>query len=318
MISGSMIFAATTPFENQTPLWSARLLQCARGALEGFMRLFLFRLSLKMRKQQDAFERRKDDGSEFSREEWLRDIFSRQFTFTHHSNDFFFVPESSDQTGLPDYLITGWVARDKEVKERTAPWEGLSPTKHDSWQASLLLIDPRDHDDGQKVAFESRSADVGKPAPVLASLVDSLSQRGPEEPYSINAFPIIQERSFSRFAAQHVGQIKFITYDVAVPNMFGSPDDFSKEMENLRDAANVARIRAKLESDGAINTDASQLDEIATHVEKGGGKITAQTNNGIKYQSDDHAASEEIDTEGAEAVTPSFWERVKQSLDRIF
>lgn len=282
------------------------------------MRLFLFRLSLKERKQIDAFERKKEDGSEFSREEWIRDVFSRQFTFTHRSNDFYFVPENSKSTGLPDSIITGWIARDKRLRERTAPWEGLAPTKHDSWQAALLLIDPRDHDDGQKIAFENRPADVGQPAPILASLAESLSERGSEEPYSASVYPIIQDRSFSKFAKEHHGQIRLITYDVAVPNMFDSPDDFSEEMRHLRDKANVARVRTKLESDGAIDTDASQLDEIASYVEKGGGKIIAETKDGKKYNSEDHASSEEIDTEGTEAETPSFWERIKNSLDRIF
>lgn len=281
------------------------------------MKLFLFRLSLKARKQKDVFERKKLNGSEFTREEWLRDVFSIQFSFDHRGNEFFFVPERPEQTGLPSALIAGWVARDKEQSERTPPWEGLAPMARRSWQASLLLLDPTEHEDGQKIAFEGRT-DVGGAGSVMASLVASLARRESVEPFTPTVFPIIEERSFAKFAESHRGEIKSITYDVAVPNMFGSPDDFSKEMQALRDNGNVARVKTKLESDDAINTTSSHLDEIATHVERGGGTITARTKNGKRYNSNEHSVSEEIDTNDVEPESKSFWERVKQAVDRIF
>jgi hypothetical protein len=282
------------------------------------MKLFLFRLSLKAKAQSDAFERKNTDGKGYSREEWLKDIFSKQFAFTHRSKEFFFVPEKPEKTGIRAGLIVGWVARQKEVNERTAPSDGLSPTTHDSWQASLLLIDPTDHQDGQKVAFESRPTDVGQSEPVIASLIGSLNQNSAQEPFSISIFSIIQERSFINFALLHPGKIKSITYDVAVPNMFNGTDDFSNEIRSLRDSANVARIKTRLESDGAINTQGSQLDEIANHVESGGGTISAQTTDGFKYNSNDYAVSEEVETDGAEPQTEAFWLKILAVLDRIF
>ncbi|MEO3387886.1 hypothetical protein [Mesorhizobium sp. CAU 1741] len=280
------------------------------------MKTFLFRLSLKAKGQRDAFERLKSDGSEFSREEWLRAVFSKQFSFRHKGNEFFFVPEPTKNSGLPEKIVSGWIARDRQQTERTPPWEGLSPTEHRSWQAALLLLDPSDHPDGQKLALES-NPDVGGPAPILASLAQHFSE-GHSEPYSVSVFPIIQARSFARFAEEHKGTIQVIAYDVAVPNMFNSPDDFSEEMKRLRDKGNIARVRTRLESDDAIDTDASQLDEIAEHVEKGGGKITARTKDGKRYRSDDHKVAEEIDTAGTEPETASYWETIKGALDRIF
>lgn len=278
----------------QTPHWSVCLLQCLRGVWEGILRLFFYRFSLKEKRQRDAFEVRQQDGSVFSREEWLRDFFSRQFTFTHRSNEFFFVPERPEVSGVSPDLVAGWVARDRDQEERTPPWEGLAPTKHQSWRAALLLLDPREHSDGQKLALEYR-ADVGGTDPIMASLAQHMSA-APEYPFSVAAYPIIEAQSFARFASEHKGAIKSITYDVAVPNMFSSPDDFSAELASLRDTGNVARVLTRLESDGAINTDASQLDEIAEHVERGGGKITAKTRTGKIYRSDDHKVSEIIET----------------------
>lgn len=281
------------------------------------MRLDIFRLSLKRKGQKDAFERVTTQGKEFTREEWLRDIFSAQFSFSHKGNKIFFVPEKPDQTGLPDRIITGWLARDKVQNERTPPWEGLAPTEHDAWQASLFMIDPSHHEDGQKLAFEART-DVGGTAPILTSLAGYLNELGPQEPYSISVFPIIRERSFEKFVSEYPNKIKRISYDVAVPNMWTDPNDFTDELKKLRDKGNIGNVKATLESDGAINTDESQLDEIASHVEKGGGKITAKTIDGETYKSDDHAVSEDIETKDTEPESKSFWQRIGDAIDRIF
>lgn len=281
------------------------------------MKLYLYRFSLKHRPQKDAFERKKENGDDYSREEWIREIFSRDFTFIHHGNIFFFVPESSENTGIDENIIVGWIARDRPVAERTAPWEGLSPTEHQSWRASLIMIDPTHHDDGQKVAFEYRG-EVGQPNPVISSLARHVSELGVQEPYSLTAYPIIEDRSFARFAEAHKGEISTIFYDVAMPNMFGGPDDFSEEMRYLRDSANVSRVRTQLKGDGVLNTESTQINEIASHVEKGGGRIKARTIKGTRYNSDDHAVSADVDVDGERPESPSYWARIKGAIDRIF
>ncbi|MCR9235663.1 MAG: hypothetical protein NXI17_03240 [Alphaproteobacteria bacterium] len=178
-------------------------------------------------------------------------------------------------------------------------------------------MDPTDHNDGQKVAFEYRT-DVAMPEPILASLASHFDGGEISEPFSISAFPITQSRSFSKFAEQNAGTITSITYDVAVPNMFNNPGDFTDEMKVLRDKGNVSRVKTELKSDGALDTAGSNLNEIAEHVEKGGGRITAKTMDGGRYQSDDYLVTEEIDTGQAETETGSFWQKIAVAIDRIF
>lgn len=280
------------------------------------LKLFLFRLSLKQKEQKDAFERVTQDGRPYTREIWLRELFSKQFSFMHRSNEFYYVPESVAKTNLSDKFIVGWIARDKPILERTAPWNGLSPTEHESWQAALLLIDPTHHEDGQKVAMESHS-DVGNADAILTSLSGYVFDLGPEEPYALSIFPIIRERSFEKFVKNNQNRIKEITYDAAVPNMWTDPNEFTNELKELR-SKNVHRVKTTMKSDGAIDTENSQLDEIATYVESGGGKISAKTLDGEKYISDDHAMNEDIDINDVEPESPSYWERIKDALDRIF
>lgn len=279
------------------------------------MRLFLFRLSLKPYRQAGIFQRRQADGADHTRETWLRERLSQPLQFIHRQNDFYFVPEKSE-TKIPNEIIVGWVARPRAVNERTPPWDGLSLTEHESWQAALVMIDPRHHEDGQKVAMEARP-DVGTPESILLSLARALSPNE-QEPFSVTVFPIIEERSFASFAAAHPNSIKSITYEASVPNMFGGADDFSSEMRSLRDEANVSKVKTRLESDGTIDIERSKLSDIASHVERGGGKIKAITNDGASYNSDEHAAFADVDTAGTDPKEKSFWEKICDALDRIF
>lgn len=182
------------------------------------MKLFLFRLSLKTYDQLTMFPALRPGGSSASRETWLRDRLSVQLAFMHRGNEFYFVPENS-RKGLPDEINVGWIARTRAVNERTPPWDGLSTTEHESWQAALILVDPRHHLDAQKVAMETRQ-DVGAPASILLSLFKALSP-GEEEPYSVTVFPILEGRTFAEFALEHPKTISSITYEASVPNMFG-------------------------------------------------------------------------------------------------
>lgn len=277
------------------------------------MRLFHFRVSLK-EQRVSLFRRTREDGNDFTREEWLRERFATQFEFSHRQTTFFFVPESS-QIGLPDELIVGWIARKREINERTPPWEGLEVAEHHSWQAALMVLDPSHHEDGQKIAMESRS-EVGAAEAILASLANSLGA-DVDEPYSVTIYPIIEERSFARFAEEHRNTIRQITYEAAVPNMFGGADDFSNEMRVLRETANVSKVKTRLESDEVIDIDNSKLKEIAKYVERGGGKISARTTDGARYNSNEHAAFTEVpDTD--EPTQASFWENIKQAVEKIF
>ena len=109
------------------------------------MDMYLFRFSLKERRQADAFERLDTDGKPFSRERWIRDFFSQRREFSHFGSTFVFVPEPMGEKYLPTRITSGWIARAKFLPEVTSPDEGLQPTLHESWRAALILIDPTDH-----------------------------------------------------------------------------------------------------------------------------------------------------------------------------
>ena len=203
---------------------------CLQSLVWGrIMDLYLFRLSLKERRQPDLFE--ETDGARIPREHWIREYFSERRQFLHQGTQMEFVPEQPGTPFRAD-LIAGWIARARTLQEWTPPDQGLTPTIHESWRVALILVDPTEHEDGQKVALEHHP-DIGSARAIIKSLVNDMNRR---PPYSVDAFPIVQEASFWRFAERHAFQIRQLTFDVAVPNMFDSLDDFSDELRKLRDA----------------------------------------------------------------------------------
>ena len=176
-----------------TPFIAFCILLVWRG---GVMDLYLFRLSLKERQQLTLFDNVAESNQ--SREDWIREFCSVRREFLHAKNAFTFVPEKASPH-FPLKLIAGWIARSRVLQEWTPPDEGLSPTHHESWRVAFILIDPTEHQDGQKIALENH-ADIGGAYPIIKSLVRSMSGLGP---YSAEVFPIIQEASFWRFAEKH-------------------------------------------------------------------------------------------------------------------
>lgn len=131
------------------------------------MQFDLMRLSLLERLHGDLFA----DRVAFlpTREVWLRRVLAREVVFIHRKDTFHFVPEPPDGGAAPAFPI-GRIGRAVSVQENQPPEAGLKETKRETWRASLVMIDPRHHDDGQKIAME-QDPSVGAPFAVFQSLV---------------------------------------------------------------------------------------------------------------------------------------------------
>ena len=131
------------------------------------MRLDLLRLSLIERQQLFSVGINDEvilPGEEIpTREAWLRHVFGRQFSFVHRHNVFHFAPEDRAATLDVQALIIGRVGRQVVSQENAPPSEGFADIERETWDAAYIFIDPRHHEDGQKVAFEHEPR-VGIPA----------------------------------------------------------------------------------------------------------------------------------------------------------
>ncbi len=278
------------------------------------MLVFYYRLSLKAVSRPDGFGSIGLDGRPFLRETWLRYFFSEQREFQHRNQPFVFLPAPEASKFIPPKLIVGWVARSRTVAERTPPNAGFEPTEHKSWRGALIVIDPTEHSDGQKIGFE-KNADIGKPLPILKSLVGSMKVGMDPPPFDVQVHPIVEESSFWKFAKKHDFQIDLITFDVAPPNMFGGKDELSNELRQLRDRNRVNRMKATLTSDTTIDVQQENLREVIKYTEMGAGDIRAKTKSNIRYNSKNHVTHEQID---ADSEKTDFWASLTKWLGERF
>src|SRR4051812_27637532 len=148
------------------------------------MLLEYFRLSLLEKTQHDAFER-KINGRRPTREQTIRAVFGERLEFRHRSTPLIYVPDLEASDTLRS---VGRIGRRKTFKDHEPPEEGMHERLVETWQASLVIVDPLDHPDGQKVAAERDTA-VGQPHALLTTFVSAINQRRTEA-YEIHLNPI--------------------------------------------------------------------------------------------------------------------------------
>lgn len=235
------------------------------------------------RPQSDAFEHRAADGSRFTREGWLRNIFGSSIQFQHRGETFHYEPESGPSTIT---AIVGRIGRQVLIAENAPPEGHLAPTTHESWKAAIVLIDPTHHEDGQKAAVEHLPA-VGKPVAIFESLASHINAGS--EPFILEANAIVPSESFWGFVQANEGQITSIQFEFIAPNMFGEADDYDAEMRQMHQEEKAQKARLSLESRDGLNLQTKRVQRAADYAIKGAGSIGARTKKGRRFNSKDKA-----------------------------
>jgi hypothetical protein len=269
-----------------------------------------------LRRHGDLFERKLPDGKLPTRSAWLRDIFSRPLSFTHRGQRFHFAAEP----GIDRRITVGRIGRLTSITENAPPEENLHEITRPRWVASVVLIDPRHHEDGQKVAMEVRGT-VGKPMALFESLASQINNSDPPEPYLLGVSNIAEEETFWTFVSENEGQIVEATFELIAPNMFPDVSDFEKEMKELKAQTNTQTVTFGLESKDGLKLTTKRVQETARYAAKGGGVIKARTKSGKRFNSSTKTKKVQVATpkreaKGQPAETMIDW--IKRSIGAIF
>jgi hypothetical protein len=259
-------------------------------------RFDLFRLSLLVRQQRDAFEE-----PDPTREEYLRRVFGEKRTFSFYRTVFHYVPE--DPQARPDVLM-GRIGRALSTEENSSPDEGFRETTHAGWRAVTIVIDPKHHDDGQKVAVEVNKQ-VGKASGLISGLVEAINDANPHTAYVVEVAPIINAESFWQFAAKNKGMITKLTFEFVAPNMFGGTDDLSEELRAFRQRENAEKVTIALQSNEGLETNTDRTREAVNYAVQGCGMIKARSKSGKHYDSSKTNASSKLDEPADEDTRPT-------------
>lgn len=269
-------------------------------------RFELFRLSLIPRQQRDLLE-----GPDPTREEYLRRVFGEQRRFKHYGTEFHYVPAPA--VSKADALI-GRIGRPVIVEENESPDKGLEETTREGWKAAVLVLDPRHHDDGQKIAVgDDRKA--GAPSGLLVALIEAINSDNERAAYAIEAAPIADLVSFWQFAERHKGEITKFTFEFVTPNMFGASDNIDEELRAFRDHENARKVTVSVSNQDGIVTDTERTRESVEYVARGGGLVRARTKKGSHYNSTNRTTSTSIDQN--EESEQSLLVRVSRLASRV-
>ena len=268
----------------------------------------LFRLALLPRIQATFLEPGPD---QIEREMWLRELFGQQETFAHHGTDFHFQPFDADRR---DGVMVARLGRQIARPENRPPNEGLEDYTHEGWRAALVVLDPSDHEDGQKLAIQSVS-DVGKPHALAKSLVGMLNRRKTEPPYTIEIGPILSTESFWDFERENRGNVIAVHFEFIAPNIWGGDDEFKKEMEEFRDSERARRVQLELNNNEGLNLETDRIHQAVEYAGHRGGGIRARAKGKKKYNSKNNHKYTKLEDEQGEKM--GFLERARNFAQRI-
>ncbi|MDP3555606.1 hypothetical protein [Methylocystis sp.] len=256
------------------------------------MQFDLIRLVLVSRAQTSLFEQRSESGRALSREEWLREKFSKTIEFPHAKNEFHYIPDI-DASKISD-LIVGQIGRQFKAVENLPPEEGFKEVERTPWRASSVFIDPRHHADGQKLGFEVKDH-IGGSLPIIKSLAKYMNIN-PDEPYIIEANAIVDPKTFWEFEKANRGRITSITFDLVAPNMFGIRDEMDDELRKFRENEKARNITITLKNPDGLKLNDSRVEVSVNYATEGGGAIIARTKRkGVTFSSNKNAKKETVD-----------------------
>jgi hypothetical protein len=230
-----------------------------------------FRLSLRSRDQMGFF----GHFNELSRAEWIKVLFSADVEFMHYGSLYHYVPKPLDDAAK---VLVGRLGRKTYSTKNTPPESGLEEYIDETWRASVIVIDPSEHKDGQKLAMQ-RLSEVGSPLSLLPRLIQALEEsfKTNEPPFFTSINPVSDSQEFSKFVSKNRGKITRITFFLDVPNMFGADDEYDKEMKDFRDKEKAQKVKIEISNPDGIDATSERVKFTAEKaMERGTGKVTAK------------------------------------------
>ena len=204
-----------------------------------------------------------------------------EWSFEHYKKTFTYLPKKMGD-GSTLYAL---VAREGFIRENKPPAEGLDDNSHMGWLACAVLIDPTDHKDGQKIAFQVDKT-VGTPDALVGALVHKINASNPGSTYYIEIEPIIDTTPFWDFVAENNGEITSVTFELVAPNgIFAAGTDTADEMRRFREVMKARKVTSTFLNEDGLDIYAEPFKEATVYASRAGGKIRAKAKSGKKFSS---------------------------------
>ncbi|WP_434613571.1 hypothetical protein [Tabrizicola sp. M-4] len=222
-----------------------------------------------------------------SREQWLRLSLSERFEFSGWGGkELVWVPK-----GVTNELVFGLIQGKKPHSFHDSPNEGGAEKVDEFWQGAYLFLDPRHHDDGQKMAIENDV--LGRPRALAKALFDHINGRD-DASYSVIPELIFDETDFWKFAEESGKVLSFIRFEFAVPNMWDPQGDLEKDLRSTGRKTGTEQVDVTFRAKNGVTTDNDIIKSGVKYAGRGAGRIKARNRDGKRYSSETRATVESV------------------------
>lgn len=239
----------------------------------------VFRLSLMLRDQRGISE------TAMSRQEHIERMFGETRTFEHWARPYTYTPQAAPLAASDRAIIVGGIGRAFVETENAPPEEGFAPREHSGWRATAVLVDPREHEDGQKVAMR-RDEKVGSSLQLLRAFADDYNEATKAtSPYVVDIEPIFDGSTFWSFVEENKGNVTTVAFRFVAPNMWKGQEELEADVRDMRDKEGARKVEIVIKNPGGLRTDTPRIRQGVRYAERGGGSVTARSKNGKRFNS---------------------------------
>lgn len=250
-----------------------------------------------------------------NRQEYLKLIFSQRIDFDHRKSTLVYIPIGHhDIKG--GQVILGRIGRVVEAVENMPPEEGFEEYTHNSWRAANILIDIRDHSDGQKIAFQFKS-NIGKPLPISASLVDFINKNNVDSGWFLEVNLITEKQSFWDAVEKNKGDITAAEFTFITPNILNIQSKLNDDLKKRRKINNATSVSETMYNpEGNLDFSGSEVSDSVEYISEGGGSSKLKNGKKIIYNSENEEKVVEIDDDEPLVVeNKGVWQK---TIERLF
>ena len=278
------------------------------------MRYSLLRLLLIQREIPPMLPQMGKDHPEHSREEYLKEVFSKTFQFESRRSAYGYA-----YIGQEGSVLLGRVGKLKSETIDLGPDTGFAEINEDRWHAANFLLDVSDHEDGQKITFEEKISQVGTPLSVTRGMIEHINSENTEARWEINANTITETQTFWEAVDKYKGKITEMELSFVAPNLFGSRDKTTELLRDLKEKNNMQTTAVKLHNaDGALNPDSEDVRGSLDLIGEGGGSAKLKTAGKTVYDSEKKAKKESVDDEENFPLGRKTKSRWRDLIERLF
>jgi hypothetical protein len=269
-----------------------------------FREFSLFHMSL-IEVSQPSFETL----SGISREDWIRRVLEEGFEFPYFGGaTLHWVPQKSTS----DFIL-GIVERPRDRLQHLPPEMGGGEVFKEEWQGAFVIIDPRHHEDGQKMAVENDI--VGAPTAIvkyLSNYFNTLEER----PYEFEARAIFDSSDFDLFLKTNGNLLRHVKFRFVVPNMWNSAGRIDEELRGTGKETGAEEVDVTFKSRRGLKGNSERVREGVEYTAKGAGMVRATAVNGAKYSSSKSPSKSRVEAPDPDSRESVFsW--VERTANRI-